>query len=332
MKILISSHAFAPSIGGIETVTALLAEEFSKRGHSVEIVTQTPGEKLENVSRSPSIGQLVSLLKWCDIFWQNNLSLRTIWPALIMRKPIVVTHQGSYCRRPNGVDLALRMQKLVANRVTGIAISQYVASFFSPRPIVVPNPFDAVVFRNDETTERVLELVFLGRLVSEKGVDLLLHALRSLKQRGLQPRLTIVGSGPEEPKLRRLTTELSLDGQVQFAGSKRGDALAKELNRHKFLVVPSRYDEPFGVVALEGIACGCAVVGSNGGGLPEAIGPCGVTFPNGDVAALANTIAMVLGAPTQREHFVENGAGHLSRFHSSVIANSYLELFQSELQ
>ena len=332
MKILISSHAFAPSIGGIETVTALLAEEFSRRGHSIKIVTQTPGETLENVSRSPSVGQLVSLLKWCDIFWQNNLSLRTIWPALIMRKPIVVTHQGSYCRRPNGIDLALRTQGVVANRVTGIAISQYVASFFSPRPIVVPNPFDSELFRNSETGQRDLDLVFLGRLVSEKGVDLLLHALRSLNQRDLQPRLTVVGSGPEESRLRGLTTELSLDRQVQFVGSKRGDALAKELTRHKLLVVPSRYDEPFGVVALEGIACGCAVIGSSGGGLPEAIGPCGVTFPNGDVEALANTIAMLLGGTAQREHFAANAPDHLARFRPSVIANFYLDLFQSKLQ
>lgn len=332
MNILISSHAFAPSIGGIETVSALLANEFSSRGHSIRIVTQTSGEKLANVWRQPSAGQLVSLLGWSDIFWQNNLSLRTIWPALITRKPVVVTHQGSYCRQPNGTDLALRTQRLVANRVTGIAISQYVASFFSPQPIVIPNPFDAGVFQNNEMTERVSDLIFVGRLVSEKGVDLLLQALRNVNQLGSRPRLTIVGNGPEESRLRGLTTELSLDGQVQFVGSKRGEALARELNRHKVLVVPSRYDEPFGVVALEGIACGCAVIASSGGGLPEAIGPCGVTFPNGDVAALSETIATILNAPAKRQDLVANAPQHLARFHSSVIANSYLDIFQSKLQ
>lgn len=332
MRILISSHAFAPSIGGIETVSALLAGEFSRRGHSVKILTQTPGEQMENVSRSPSVGQLIGLLKWCDVYWQNNLSLRTIWPALIMRKPIVITHQGSYCRRPNGIDLALRTQSVVANQVTGIAISQYVASFFSPLPIVIPNPFNAEVFQNSETAEPELDLIFVGRLVSEKGVDLLLQALGSLDQLGLRPGLTIVGSGPEEARLRRLTADLSLGGQVRFAGAKRDDALAEELQRHKILVVPSRYDEPFGVVALEGIACGCAVIGSSGGGLPEAIGPCGVTFPNGDVEALSQTVAAVLNAPQKRKEFLANASQHLARFHSSVIADSYLDIFKSKIQ
>src|SRR5690242_1940756 len=239
MNILISSHAFAPSIGGIETVSGLLATEFSRLGHTVKIVTQTPGDRLENVWRQPSSGQLARLLKWSDVFWQNNLSLRTVWPALIMGKPVVVTHQGSYCRSANGIDLALRTQRVVANRVTGIAISQYVASFFSPRPIVIPNPFDARVFGKNEAGQRDSDLIFVGRLVTEKGVDLLLDALRNVNQRGFKPRLTIVGSGPEESKLRALATELSMDDQVQFVGSKRGSALAIELNRHKILVVPS---------------------------------------------------------------------------------------------
>jgi glycosyltransferase involved in cell wall biosynthesis len=332
MKILISSHAFAPSIGGIETVSASLAEEFSRRGHSVRVVTQTPGESADKVARRPSIGQLVDLLKWCDVFWQNNLSLRTIWPALVMRKPIVVTHQGSYCRRPTGSDLALRAKHVVASHVTGVAISEYVASFFHPRPIVIPNPFDAAVFGKIAAAQRALDLIFVGRLVTEKGVDLLLRALRILGDRGSRPELTIVGSGPEESNLRGLTSELSLDSQVTFAGPKRGIALAEEFNRHRILVVPSRYDEPFGVVALEGIACGCVVIGSSGGGLPEAIGPCGITFPNGDPEGLADKIRMMLNAPAERERLVINASTHLARFHPSLIANSYLELFQAKLQ
>lgn len=332
VKILVSSHAFAPSIGGIETVSALLAEEFRRRDHSVKIVTQTPGESAENITRRPSTRQLVDLLKWCDVFWQNNLSLRTIWPALLMRKPIVVTHQGSYCRPAHGVDLALRTQQILANRVTGVAISHYVASFFNPRPTVIPNPFDDAVFRKTGAAERAHDLIFVGRLVSEKGVDLLLHALRNLATRDLQPDLTIVGNGPEESRLRRLTTELSLDRQVNFAGPKRGAAIAEELNRHKILVVPSLYDEPFGVVALEGIACGCAVIGSSGGGLPEAIGECGMTFRNGDADALAEAIRMILNEPIKREQFLANAPAHLTHFHSDVIATSYLDLFQSKLQ
>ncbi|MEO5754604.1 MAG: glycosyltransferase family 1 protein, partial [Chthoniobacterales bacterium] len=109
MKILISSHAFPPSIGGIETVSRLLAAEFVRLGHAVKVLTQTPGLGAEDaaypVLRRPSLGELVGAVRWCDVFWQNNLSLRTLWPALALGKPVAITHQGSYCRKPSGIDL-----------------------------------------------------------------------------------------------------------------------------------------------------------------------------------------------------------------------------------
>ena len=109
MKILISSHAFAPSIGGIETVSGLLAAEFVKLGHEVTVVTQTPDRGAESLSyrviRQPSGRELWRVIRWCDVFWHSNLSLRTIWPAFLLRKPVVITHHGSYCRPPRGVDL-----------------------------------------------------------------------------------------------------------------------------------------------------------------------------------------------------------------------------------
>jgi glycosyltransferase involved in cell wall biosynthesis len=141
----------------------------------------------------------------------------------------------------------------------------------------------------------------------------------------------IVGSGPEERSLRELAERGGIHDQVTFAGAKRGKELYEILNRHKILVVPSRYDEPFGVVALEGIACGCAVVGSSGGGLPEAIGPCGITFPNGNADALASALEQLLAAPDERQRLAANRSQHLAQFHPATIAESYLNLFRSLL-
>ena len=66
------------------------------------------------------------------------------------------------------------------------------------------------------------------------------------------------------------------------------------MNRHRVMVVPSIWEEPFGIVALEGLACGCEVVIARSGGLPEATGPFGVTFKRGDPVDLANVINFVL--------------------------------------
>src|SRR5205807_922058 len=164
------------------------------------------------------------------------------------------------------------------------------------------------------------DLIFVGRLVSEKGLDLLLEALARLGARGWRPQLTVIGSGAQHSAMEEMTARLDLRDQVKFAGAKSPSEIAEALNRHKILVAPSRYDEPFGVVALEGIGCGCAVIGSNGGGLPEAIGPCGITFPNGDVDALAKAIEKLLREPDERHRLAENAATHLSQFQPATIA------------
>src|SRR5262249_34552970 len=153
--------------------------------------------------------------------------------------------------------------------------------------VVIGNPYRDEIFHGIPGIERTLDLAFVGRLVTDKGVDLLLDALALLAGRGLQPSLSVIGDGPESERLEEQTRRLDLDGQVTFLGTGTGEDLCAILHHHRILVVPSRYNEPFGIVALEGIACGCAVVGSAGGGLPEAMGPCGLTFPNGDVPALA---------------------------------------------
>ena len=193
---------------------------------------------------------------------------------------------------------------------------------------VIPNPYDDTAFVEDIHSSRERDLVFVGRLVSDKGVDLLLEALALLRERGLEPALTIVGGGPEESALKARVDELKLAGQVCFAGVRRGADLTAVLNRHRILVVPSRWNEPFGIVALEGMACGCVVVGSEGGGLPEAIGPGGVTFPNGDVAALAERLAMLLTHPEQLAHYQSAGRAHLARHRPDAVATAYLHVLE----
>jgi glycogen synthase len=336
LKILLSSHAFFPSIGGIETVSALLAKEFCRLGHRVAVVTETPSEAAEefpySITRQPSVRNLFCLVQWCDVFWQNNLSLRTVWPAFWLGKPVVITHQGSYCRKPAGLDLPQRLKHALVNRHTSVAISQFVASCFKTRSIVIPNPYDAGIFSSRSAAERNGDIIFVGRIVSEKGLDILVESLAGLRLNRLQPRLTVVGSGPELIATQKRAAELGFHDQVAFIGSKSGAELAEILNRHKILVVPSRYEEPFGVVALEGIACGCAVVGSRGGGLPEAIGPCGLTFANGDPEALSKALEKLLTQPRERERLAANAPQHLAQFQPALIAKRYLDLFQSKLQ
>src|SRR5262249_13134764 len=145
-----------------------------------------------------------------------------------------------------------RLKRALLPRVTNVAISKAIAEQIGGDSVVIGNPYDDATFRLLPNVAREQALIFVGRVVSDKGVDLLLRALKRLQNENLFPALTIVGSGPEEQSLRKLTSELALDRQVTFAGQKSGTALAEILNRHRIMVVPSRWPEPFGVVALEG--------------------------------------------------------------------------------
>lgn len=372
MKILFFSYTFAPNVGGIESVSAILAQKFAVAGHEVELVTETeenaerpmPNAQrpIYRVTRRPSLWQLGKLLRWCDVVFQNNISLRGLIPALLMEKRVIVVHQTWLRNVRGGIGWNSRVKRVLLRFVTNVAISEAIredlgrASDAPARQIqvrVIGNPYDDAVFHLRPEIARDKAVVFVGRLVSDKGVDVLLRALKILRtpeanaerpapnaqcpmaeeeliehRNRLRPDLTIIGAGPEEERLRRLTRELGLDGQVTFAGEKSGEELAAMLNRHQIMVAPSRWAEPFGIVALEGIASGCVVVGSRDGGLREAIGRCGLTFRNGDERELADCLKALLLDSTRKHTFQSEASLHLAKFRSDGVANAYLQLIK----
>ena len=330
MKILLSSHCFSPSTGGIETVSELLAREFTRLGHQVRVVTQTEGDGGFSfpVFRRPGPLDLLKHLQWCDVFLQNNISLRTLWPRLLIKRPTFVINQ-TWLRRTDGtVGWQDRLKGWLLRFTKSIAISNAVARELPVTSIVVGNPFDDEIFTLQQQ-RRGKELIYVGRLVSDKGVDLLIEALVQLRKLGLTPRLTIAGDGPERANLVQMIAKLHLDSQIDLVGNQSSQGVAHLLNAHHILVVPSRWLEPFGIVALEGIACGCALIGSAGGGLEEAIGPCGFTFPNGDVAALTQRLQELIENTSRVESFRALAGAHLARFKKGRVAETYLELMKS---
>ena len=266
-----------------------------------------------------------------DVIFQSNISLRTLLPLFFSRKAIVIAHHGRIARVNGRRGWQDRLKRALLSRCSNIAVSEMIAADLPVKSVVIGNPFEPGEFADPDGNVRDKDIVFLGRLVSDKGCDLALRALAMLRQDGLNPSFTVIGGGPEMPALKRLTAELDLGGQVQFAGTVqagRGEIVA----RHKVMVIPSIWEEPFGVVALEGIAAGCAVVAARSGGLPEAVGPCGLLFPKGDASALAAALRDLITDAQLRDRLIARRNEHLEQFQPETVAKRYLEVFASAMR
>jgi glycogen(starch) synthase len=335
LKILLCSHLFYPSIGGSEEVGKILAWEFTRLGHEVKVITSTISMEDENfpfkVIRNPGAADLIKSVVWCDVVFHNNISLRTGWPLIFIQRPWVVVHHTWIARSDGSFAWQDRLKRFLLRFGTNISVSRAVAGSLPVPSTVIANPYRADLFQILSNSSRNLELVFLGRLVSEKGIDLLLHSLVRLKSFRLFPHLTIIGSGGELEMLQQLVIECGLKDQVCFVGPKEGQELVDLLNRHKILVIPSRCRETFGLAALEGIACGLVIVGASGGGLAEAVGPCGVIFQNSDVDELTDILLKLLTEPARSNVCLAGREQHLKAFQPATIARSYLEVFKKAI-
>jgi glycosyltransferase involved in cell wall biosynthesis len=336
MKILLSSYVFSPSVGGIETVSALLAPEFMKLGHEVHVITKTRGQdgiaRPYEVHRDPGPLKMLQLFQWADVVLQSNISLRLAWPLVLIRRPWVIVHQTWLGPMDGRWEWKSQLKSRLLPFASNVAISRAVADALPCPTTIIGNPYSNYIFMRRDEVPRTTAMAYLGRLVSDKGVDLLIRALVPLKARGLTPRLTIIGSGSEEGALRRLIAELGLEGQVDMPGPITGDELAHTLNSLRVLVVPSQQPEPFGIVALEGIASGCMVVASRAGGLPDVVGPCGLTYTLGDVNALADALAEALTNEDGNRARLRHAPEHLESFKPANVARRYLEVLQQAVE
>lgn len=137
------------------------------------------------------------------------------------------------------------------------------------RIALIPNPIDCTFFRPPPTRPKQPPLICtaIGRLVPEKGFDLLLHAMANAFSRDAQVELHIGGEGPEENALRTLAARLGINAQVTFHGRLSRSEVRNLLQQAHLFVLPSRH-ETFGLVIPEALATGCPVLATRCGG-PE---------------------------------------------------------------
>jgi len=137
----------------------------------------------------------------------------------------------------------------------------------------------------------------MGRHVPEKGFDLAIEALARVLGRIPDARLMIVGDGPARASLERRASDLGVAGRTEFLGWVPPDEVPDVLDRSTIMLVPSRWEEPFGLVAVEAALAGRPVVATRTGGLSEVVldGRTGIVVPVDDVEAMADAMMQLLG-------------------------------------
>jgi glycosyltransferase involved in cell wall biosynthesis len=153
---------------------------------------------------------------------------------------------------------------------------------------MLKNPFESKKYPLSAQYENYC--LYFGRLIDEKGVDILIKAMKHIPK----CHLKIIGNGPDEENYRRLTDQLDLQN-VEFLGPKWGEELDEVLKKTRFIIVPSIWYENFPYVILQSFAWGKAVIGSNMGGIPELVldGKYGFIYDALNERELAEKIALL---------------------------------------
>ena len=158
------------------------------------------------------------------------------------------------------------------------------------------------------------ELLFVGRLVQRKGVDVLLRAVK-LIENDSRLHLRIVGGGPDLDKLKSLAAELGLSGKVTFDGVVTPERIDELFRQCDALVLPAIITETgdtegLGVVLIEAMGYGKPVIASDAGGIVDIVkdGDTGLLVPAGDPPALAAAITRAMDDPAAMQTLAKRGA------------------------
>ena len=128
LKILIYSRVFWPSIGGLEAMMEILAEEFTAAGHQVKVATRVASEAERNndyeVVRLPTLKSCVQLLRWSDVCLCANVSLRGLVPMMIAGTPLVMSHHGTYGSPDRFSGIVAELKKTVTRFSNNVCVSR----------------------------------------------------------------------------------------------------------------------------------------------------------------------------------------------------------------
>jgi len=321
------TELFWPSVGGVEVHAQNFVRDMYQRGHTFMVITghgsvSLPDEAhylgvpvyrfrcreaieqgdLELIS---SIARRIGALK--DTFRPDVVQINFSGPGAFFHlhtlqhapsSTLTYFHVGLRHRVGRGLlDKLLRCsRKVVANsKAVRDDVRQMVPGNLSRIRVVYPGLKEPALAPAPLPFSPP-QLLCVGRLVRDKGMDIAVRALHLVVGRFPGTRLVIAGDGPARSQLEHLVRELGLEVQAMFSGWVAPEMIPTIINTSTLVMVPSRVREAFGLVALQAGQMGRPVIASRTGGLPELVvdGETGILVTPDSPGALAQAVLWLL--------------------------------------
>ena len=271
-------------------------------------------------ARNASKAALVSTFFSAELMWRG--ALRTAFAPILRR---IIESSDAIT---------------VISSYTGQRLREYVR-----RVDTVTIPFGAAarnqgaISTSARSAEDPFELLFVGRLVKRKGVDVLLHAAKILENDN-RFHLRIVGGGPELESLKSLASQLGTQGNVSFDGVVTTDRIDELFRTCDALVLPAIVTatgdtEGLGVVLIEAMGYGKPVIASAAGGIVDIVkdNDTGLLVPPGNADALAAAIRRAMDQPQEMEAIAERGAAFADQaFGWAAIVGQLMTVYDSAVK
>ncbi len=259
-----------------------------------------------------------------------SVSVLALWAA---RSPLVATfHTASRRTRTLETSAATFLRAGLAKLDAHVAVSEEAAltmgRYLDAEPVLIPNGVDTGRFPAPRRRPGPPTVVFVGRVDEpRKGFDVLLRSWPAVVAHHPRARLLVVGAGARPASLRSLPPGVTRT--VELLGPLDDAAKAGILAEADVLVAPNIHGESFGIVLVEAMAAGAAVVASDLPAFRRVLedGSCGVLFPTGDAHALALATARLLADPTRSARLAERGRRAAAAYDWSAVAPRVVQVY-----
>lgn len=362
MKVIqVTSSLYPYTYGGIGCVVDKLSDNLTKGGIDVEVLFipmhyPTNGEKYGKsypfITFSPnviicgnpiSLQALIYLLKkrnkYDVIHAHTHLFYSTLVCALLRRigsSPLVITNHGLYSQTAPkrlskfwlnsfGVFIYKTADKIIC--LTMSDKSELVKLGIDESKIaIIPNWIDTNKFYPSPEREIKNRLLYVGRLVPGKGVHVLINSFCDIVKDIPSSRLVIIGSGPDEAKLKQMADDYSLNDVIEFKKDLNDGELLDEYQKCSVFVLPS-FSEGFPLTILEAMSCKKPVIAS--ANIHDVVGNAGIVVSYGSSNELRSAIVSLLLDEDKMKRCVEECSRSIERYTWKGVENKITEIYNN---